>query len=77
MRFLVVVSLVFDAVSALAQDKPEQRRTVIDMDADVIEGSLHQPDHAVVRAPTRNKFKSLIELRKEFRREVLASAARL
>ncbi len=84
MKSLVVVALSFTslalAVPARAQDGGAQgpaRRTVIDMEQDVIEGSLKAPDGLVVLPPIRNKFRSLIQVRADFRKEVLASGAQL
>lgn len=68
------------AAPALAQKAPvvgPDKRTVIDMDEDVIEGVLRAPDAVVlVRSDTRN-FRSLIQVRKDFRKEILASGAQL
>ena len=75
----VTVALLF-ASAALAQDngaRPEERRVVYDMDAEVIEGGLDRPDTVVLPAPVKRKFRSLIQIRKEFRREVLATASAL
>jgi hypothetical protein len=80
---LVAVTLLA-ASSSFAQSsnttaggRPEERRTTINMDEDVIEGALNVPDHQIVPAHGRRAFRSLIQIRKEFRREVLASADRL
>jgi hypothetical protein len=77
-RALVILAM-FASSTAFAQkaERPEERRTIIDMDADVIEGTLKTPDHVVLKSPHHNKFRSLIQIRKEFRREVLASAEQL
>jgi hypothetical protein len=77
-RALVILS-VFACSTAFAQtaDRPEERRTIIDMDEDLIEGSLKTPDHVVFKGKVRTQFRSLIQIRKEFRREVLASAEQL
>lgn len=54
-----------------------ERRVVIDMEQDVIEGRLAEPDQLLLIRPTARKFRSLIQVRTDFRKEVLASGARL
>lgn len=54
-----------------------ERRVVIDMEQDVIEGRLAEPDQVLVVRPTARKFRSLIQVRADFRKEVLASGAKL
>jgi hypothetical protein len=68
------------APTARAQAEPPrgpERRVVIDMEQDVIEGRLDQPDTVVLTRPTVRKFRTLIEIRRDFRKEVLASGERL
>ncbi len=68
------------AAQALGSKAPVengQKRTVIDMEADVIEGTLKAPDVVVIPEPIHQKFRSLIQLRSDFRREILASGAQL
>lgn len=84
MKSLVIVALGFTSLVLAAPAQAQQRaapdparRTVIDMDGDVIEGTLKAPDGIVVHPPIRNQFRSLIQLRTDFRREVLASCAQL
>ena len=76
----MLATLLALAAPALAQKAPvagPDKRTVIDMDEDVIEGMLRAPDAVVlVRSDTRN-FRSLIQVRKDFRKEILASGAQL
>ena len=80
MRALVVAAL-FLATSAAAQtpteQRPEQRRTIIDIEESVIEGSLHNPDVVVTPATRSPHFNSLIRVRKNFSAELLASASQL
>lgn len=54
-----------------------ERRAIIDMDEDVIEGRLKVPDEVLVLRPTARKFRSLIQIRADFRKEVLASGSQL
>lgn len=56
---------------------PDRAPVVIDMDAQVIEGSVYGPNDHVVAVRLSHKFKSLIELRRSFSRELLASAAQI
>ncbi|MCC7074591.1 MAG: hypothetical protein IT383_25005 [Deltaproteobacteria bacterium] len=84
MKVLIMVALGCTSLAlaspAQAQESGRQgadRRTVIDMGEDVIEGSLRAPDGIVVPPPIRNQFRSLIQLRQDFRREILASGAQL
>ena len=79
MRVFVVVSMLLSAALAQAQTQapPAERRVVINMDDDVIEGSTLGPAGHIVPSRPATKSKSLIQLRKDFRREVLASGSRL
>ena len=56
---------------------PHERRTIIDMDADIIEASPLGPKDTVVLAHPRPGFRSLIQVRASFARELLASEAQL
>ena len=77
---LALGAVVGMAGSSLAQNNPQEaaaRRVVINMNEDVIEGRLNQPDQVLVVRPTARKFRSLIHIRADFRREVLASGDQL
>lgn len=71
--------------AALAQDEgvnseggvSYQRKTVINFEDDTIEGDLKVPDGAYVEGRKKARHKSLIRIRTDFRREVLASVADL
>jgi hypothetical protein len=84
-RLLVVAVVVFVALPAAAQDRvvvePDRiehpRRTTIIMDGDTVEGARAGPTGAHVVGRTRAKFRNLIGLRTDFRRELLASGAAL
>jgi hypothetical protein len=73
------------AASAAAQDEGSnseggvsyQRKTVINFEDDTIEGDLKVPDGAYVEGRKKVRHKSLIRIRMDFRREVLASVADL
>ena len=54
-----------------------QRKTVINFEDDTIEGDLKVPDGAYVECRKKVRHKSLIRIRTDFRREVLASVADL
>lgn len=80
---LVVAALA--ALPAVAQERvvvePERveylRRTTIDMDPDTVEGDRAAPDAVRVVGRKRPKFRALIGLRADFRRELLQSATGL
>jgi hypothetical protein len=80
--FLFALTL---AASAAAQDEGTtteggvsyQRKTVINFEDDTIEGDLKVPDGAYVEGRKKVRHKSLIRIRTDFRREVLASVADL
>lgn len=82
---LVVAMSTTAAMSAMAQDEGAnseggvsyQRKTVINFEDDTIEGDLKVPDGAYVEGRKKVRHKSLIRIRTDFRREVLASVADL
>jgi hypothetical protein len=76
------------STGALAQDpnaatKPDAsgasylRKTVINFEDDTIEGDLKTPDGKYLEARKKMRHKSLIRIRKDFRREVLGSVSDL
>ena len=76
------------ASSALAQDPGSAtkadasgasylRKTVINFEDDTIEGDLKTPDAVYLEARKKMRHKSLIRIRKDFRREVLGSVSDL
>lgn len=82
---LLVAMSTMTAMSAMAQDEGAnseggvsyQRKTVINFEDDTIEGDLKVPDGAYVEGRKKVRHKSLIRIRTDFRREVLASVADL
>jgi hypothetical protein len=54
-----------------------QRKTVINFEDDTIEGDLKTPDGQYLTVKKRLRHKSLIRIRKDFRREVLSSVGDL
>jgi hypothetical protein len=77
-RTFISVIVLLSAVAAQAQVTPAaERRIVINMDEDVVEGAVLTAPIRVTGARTDPKHKSLIQLRKDFRREVLASGSHL
>ena len=82
---LFVLALSLAATAALAQEEGAnneggvsyQRKTVINFEDDTIEGDLKVPDGAYVEGRKQVRHKSLIRIRMDFRREVLASVADL
>jgi hypothetical protein len=82
LRLALILSLLCVASAAAAQIESRngagQRRVVLDMDADVIEGAvLTVPDVPVVRHHPRPTHKNLIQVRKSFSQELLASASKI
>ena len=68
--------------AALAQTESRgpagERRVVLDMDADVIEGAvLTVPDVPLAGHRPRPTHKNLIQVRKSFSQELLASASKI
>ena len=64
---------IFLGKPALAQAQP----VVIDMDADVIEGSLHTPDVVLTPKAPKTTHRNLIRVRRSFAQELLASASKI
>jgi hypothetical protein len=54
-----------------------ERKTVINFEDDTIEGDLKTPDGKYLEARKRMRHKSLIRIRKDFRREVMGSVSDL
>lgn len=77
MRTLLVVPLLSLAVPALAQVQPARPPVTIDMDEDVIEGSLHTPDVLLRPTGPKSTHRSLIRIRQSFSQELLASALKI
>ncbi len=84
-RLLAVVAALALAGPALAQDKDVvseggvayNRKTVINLEDDTIEGDLKTPDAVYLEARKKMRHRSLIRIRTDFRREVLGSIANL
>jgi hypothetical protein len=83
---IVVVTLgVMAALPAVAQEDgvnteggvSYQRKTVINFEDDTIEGDLKTPDGQYLEVRKKLRHKSLIRIRKDFRREVLSSVGDL
>ncbi len=80
MKRLILAFVVAAFVTpAFAQVEPQaQRRVVHDMEADVIEGvSLNVPDVPLLGRPPKHTHKNLIQVRKSFAPELLASASKI
>jgi hypothetical protein len=78
MRSFIAFTVLLAAAGAQAQaTHAGDRRVVLNMDEDVIEGAVLNPKTQVIGVRTDPKHKSLIQLRKDFRREVLASGSHL
>ena len=66
--------------ATLAQDQggvSYKRKTVINFEDDTIEGDLKTPDGQYIEHRKKMRHKSLIRIRRDFRREVLGSIADL
>jgi hypothetical protein len=85
MKRIAMIAALWMATTAAAQDEgvnteggvSYQRKTVINFEDDTIEGDLKVPDGAYVEGRKKLRHKSLIRIRTDFRREVLASVADL
>ena len=80
LKVSIVLCLALSAAPVLAQAPPPafERRTVINLDEDVIEASPKRPEGVTVGARKRpTPHKSLIRMRSDFRHEVLSSIASL
>jgi hypothetical protein len=87
-RFTVVVVVILGVVAAMPAVAQEdgvnseggvsyQRKTVINFEDDTIEGDLKTPDGQYLEVRKKLRHKSLIRIRKDFRREVLSSVGDL
>ena len=76
---LVIVGVLVAATGAFAQvsEAPIARTTIIDMDEDVIDGSIHTPDVVMLKTARGHTFESLIRIRTSFKQEVIGSVAGL
>ena len=75
---VIIAALVWGAASsALAQDVSYKRKTVINFEDDTIEGDLKTPDGEYLISKKKLRHRSLIRIRREFKREVLGSFADL
>ena len=82
-RRLALLLLVVGALAATTATAQEQggvsykRKTVINFEDDTIEGDLKTPDGQYIEHRKKMRHKSLIRIRRDFRREVLGSIADL
>jgi len=76
---LVVVGLLFAGLAHAQEDDSVsyKRKTVINFEDDTIEGDLKTPDGQYLETRKNMRHKSLIRIRRDFRREVLGSIADL
>jgi len=73
MAAMVVGGLLWSG-AALAQDKVEyKKKTILDLTGATIEGELTKPEGSYVLVRKISKFSSLIQLRGDFRPELLNS----
>lgn len=83
MRSLLVAALLSMASSALAQSETKRdrvivsRRTIINLNAQLIEGAVQGPEMTTIFVSHRPRFGPAIRLRHSFRGELLGSAADL
>jgi hypothetical protein len=73
----MVTTLMAASTAAYAQGVQYKKKTVINFEDDTIEGDLKTPDGQYLEVRARNRHRSLIRIRTEFRREVLGSIADL
>lgn len=85
MRTFVALAMILSAGTAAAQEGkagPQpgvkyERTTVIDFEADTIQGDLTRPDGEYIDARRKTTHGNLIKVREEFRDEVLESVGEL
>ena len=77
--FALAITSLLIAQSALAQSQPRPHRPplVIELDPDVIEGERKEPGGEIVVPQATRTFRTVIQLRTEFRREILSSVSLL
>lgn len=74
----MVCALMLASSGAGAQDDVSyKRKTVINFEDDTIEGDLKTPDGQYLEVRKQMRHRSLIRIRRDFRREVLGSIADL
>ena len=72
--FVLALGVLLPAGAAVAQDGVSyKRKTVINFEDDTIEGDLKTPDQGYVEVRKKMRHRSLIRIRRDFRREVLGS----
>jgi hypothetical protein len=77
---LVMGSVLATSTTAFAQEDDGvsyKRKTVINFEDDTIEGDLKTPDGQYLETRKNMRHRSLIRIRRDFRREVLGSIADL
>lgn len=73
----LVITCALPAAAQRSEARPEERRTVIDFEAEVIEGGLDTPDVVVTPVRKRAVLRSLIRVRTEFRQQLLSTVGHL
>jgi hypothetical protein len=77
---VVIVAMLLGSTAAVAQEDDGvsyKRKTVINFEDDTIEGDLKTPDGQYLETRKNMRHRSLIRIRRDFRREVLGSIADL
>ena len=77
---LVIVGVLGASTAAVAQEDDSvsyKRKTVINFEDDTIEGDLKTPDGQYLETRKNMRHRSLIRIRRDFRREVMGSIADL
>ena len=73
----LLITLVLATGSAWAQNRESNvvymRHQVVNLDGDVIDGNLIRPDGAYLEARKLQRTRNLIQLRTNFRKEILQS----
>ena len=71
------VTLLVASAASAQEGVSYKRKTVINFEDDTIEGDLKTPDGQYLEIRKRMRHRSLIRIRRDFRREVLGSIADL
>ena len=74
MRLLIMIAIVFGALTSPAEAKPPERVKFYDFDEHLIDGEIKKPTGMYVNERQRAKFGRLLRLKKSFIPELMKTA---